>query len=427
MYLAYSALLALALILGAPFWLVQMVRHGKYRAGLGERLGFVPRRLRGSSGPTIWIHAVSVGEVLAVSAVVNELRRELPYRIVVSTTTQTGQKLARERFGEASVFYFPLDFAACIRPYFDVLKPELVVLAETEFWPNFLRVAHSSGARVAVVNGRISDRSFPRYRRIRGLLAAVLSNVDAFLTQTEEDANRLVEIGAPSERVRVAGNLKFDVRPPASAEFIGDLRRALGPAGDAVVVAGSTVEGEESIVLEAFATVLERYPKALLVLAPRHRERFDEVAQTLAATGLRFWRRLQIDLATISLSGGVLVLDTIGELASIYEVAEIAFVGGSLVPRGGHNILEPAQHGAAILVGPHTENFRDIIALFQRADALQVVTRESLAQTLLQLIHDKGTRQSFGARARAVLESQVGATERTIAALRELLSSEGRR
>ena len=215
MHILYTLALGVALLLATPWWAWQMLTRRKYRAGLGERLGRVPSRL-GSAEGAVWVHAVSVGEVLAVSAVLGRLRQGWPgRRLVVSTTTLAGQKLARDRFGEDNVFYFPLDFAFAIRPYLRALRPELVVLAETEFWPNFLRLARRHGARIAVVNARISDRSLPRYRRWKGLLTGVLRNVDVFLAQSEEDARRLREIGADPARVRVGGNLKFDVRPPA--------------------------------------------------------------------------------------------------------------------------------------------------------------------------------------------------------------------
>ena len=255
MYLIYSALLAAAMLVSLPYWLLQSMRHGKYRAGLGERLGRIPRRLVAQPArPAIWIHAVSVGEVLAISGLVTELtKRFSQHRVVISTTTDTGQKLARTRFGAENVFYFPLDFAFAIRPYLRLLQPQLVVIAETEFWPNFLRLAHASGARIAVVNARISDRSWPGYRRFRRLLAGVLQHVDLFLTQTSEDARRLEEIGAPPERVLATGNLKFDVPVPAAPPIIASLRAAFQQAQTGpVIVCGSTVEGEEPLLLQAF-------------------------------------------------------------------------------------------------------------------------------------------------------------------------------
>ncbi len=425
MFIFYSALLALGLLLTSPYWLVQMLRLGKYRAGLAERFGRVPDRIRnGSPKPSIWIHAVSVGEVLAVGGLVAALRESMPgYRIVISTTTHTGQKLARDRFGPEHVFYFPLDFAFCIRPYVRALRPALVVVAETEFWPNFLRTARNSGARVAVVNARISDRSFPRYRRWRSLLSRILRHVDLFLAQSEEDARRLREIGAPAARVHVSGNLKFDVKPPQVTEFVSLARRNIGHQRiTPIIVAGSTVEGEESAILEAFQKVIRDYPYAMLILAPRHKERFKTVSDLLETSQVRYHTYSLLTEGRDSIQpSSVLLLDTLGELAAVYAVADIAFVGGSLVPRGGHNILEPAHWGVATVVGPHTENFRDIIGIFRQADAVRVAQPQKLADVLLDLLRDEDARRGLGERARKVVEQQMGATQRTLEALRALI------
>jgi 3-deoxy-D-manno-octulosonic-acid transferase len=419
MYLLYSALLAAGLFLSLPYWLLQMARHGKYHAALAERLGRVPKHLASqTAGPVIWVHAVSVGEVLAVSGLVSELRRRHPqHRIVVSTTTDTGQKLARKHFGEDHAFYFPMDFGFAIRPYLQRLRPALIVIAETEFWPNFLRLAHASGARVAVVNARISDRSLPRYRRWRFLLTGVLQAVDMFLAQTETDAQRLADIGAPVERVQVSGNLKFDIPPPAMPPIVSSLCAALGDGP--VVVCGSTMEGEEPLLLRAFENILASHPGAVMMLAPRHPERFAAVARLLESLGIRFWRRSLWN--GDALAGGVLLLDTIGELAAIYSLADIAFVGGSLVPRGGHNIIEPALYGVAIVVGNHTENFRDIVGLFQSREAVRVVGPAELPLVLMELISNPAARAELGRRAAETLRSQAGATQRTADALGKLL------
>jgi 3-deoxy-D-manno-octulosonic-acid transferase len=425
-YFAYSVLLVLVLALSAPWWLLEMLRHGKYRAGLRERLGAVPLQLTDMPAlQTVWIHAVSVGEVLAVSRMVEELKERLPgLRVVVSTTTDTGQKLARERFGETNVFYFPLDLSWAVTAYLRALRPRLLVLAESEFWPNLLHQARAMGVPVAVVNARVSDRSLPRYVRFRSLLRSVMSNVDVFLAQSDEDSRRLVEIGAPAERVRVGGNLKFEVKPPAGSAFVGEFSVALrrdevGP----LIVAGSTLEGEEAMLLECFREVAKRYEGAAMVLAPRHPERFAAVAGLLESSGVAWQRRSQWD-GISSLAGRIFLLDTIGELASLYQFADLAFVGGSLVPKGGHNVLEAAQFGAAILVGPHTENFRDVVAIFQRAQGLQVVAPQSLTSTVLELLRNDAARTALGERALEVMRTQLGATERTVEALMALLPAE---
>ncbi len=423
MYLLYSALLAAGLLVSLPYWIFGKRRHGKYREGLGERLGKVPPRLQTRSMPAIWVHAVSVGEVLAVSELVQQLRRRFPeYRVVVSTTTATGQKLATKHFGEDSVFYFPLDFAFAIRPYMSVLRPRLIVLAETEFWPNFLRLAHASGARVAVVNARISDRSRPGYRRFRFILQRVLRNIDLFLAQTSEDASRLREIGAPADRVQVGGNLKFDVSAPDPPPIVARLRANFqqGGAGP-VLVCGSTVEGEEELLLPIFQTVLGGRPQAVMILAPRRPERFNEVVRLLEQRGIRFWRRSMWNGDAIA--GGVFLVDTIGELASLYALADVAFVGGSLVPRGGHNIIEPAQYGVPIMVGNHTENFRDIVSLFQSQDAVRVVGPAEFPLVLMDLLSTREERIALGRRGAETLQSQMGATDRTVAAIEKLLKS----
>ena len=422
MYFAYSALLALVLVLGSPYWLYEMVRHGKYRIGLRERLGGIPNRLGRISQPTMWIHAVSVGEVLAISELVRQLRTEFQrYRIFVSTTTDTGQRLARERFGEENVFYFPLDFAFAVRPWLSALRPELVVIAETELWPNFLRSARQANARIAIVNARISDKSFKGYRRWKGLIASVLTIPDVFLAQTEQDAQRLREIGAPGDRVMTTGNLKYDVPLPPPPPVVQQLRVALSGAGP-VLVCGSTVEGEEPLLLGAFTNILANHAGAVMLLAPRHPQRFDEVEHLLREIKIPFWGRSKWTGGPIR--GGVLLVDSIGELSALYALAGIAFVGGSLVPRGGHNIIEPAQHGVAIVVGNHTENFRDIVGLFQSRDAVRVVGPAELPLMFMQLIANDAERHALGKRAKQTLELQRGATQRTLPQLKNLLAND---
>jgi 3-deoxy-D-manno-octulosonic-acid transferase len=426
MYLLYSALLAATLVLGSPYWIYEMLRHGKYRKGLRERLGFVPLRLRDDNRPSIWVHAVSVGEVLAVSELMRRLGTEFPqHRVVVSTTTDTGQVLARKLFGVENVFYFPLDFAFVVRRWLSALRPELIVIAETEFWPNFLRSAKHCGARVAIVNARISDRSLPGYRRWKGILHRVLAGIEMFLAQTAEDGKRLIQIGAPEERVFVGGNLKYDVAAPMVAPIVGRLRKSFAESGAGpVLVSGSTVEGEEAALIEAFKSVQARYSDAVMLLAPRHPQRFDQVAELLGRSGVPFRRRSEWDGE--ALKANVLLVDSIGELSSLYALADIAFVGGSLVPRGGHNIIEPAQHGVAIIVGPHTENFRDIVSLFLSSEAVRVVSSEELGAEFLRLLQSDSERIALGQRAAETLHSQQGATEFTLAKLKGLMAERPR-
>src|ERR1700683_647320 len=420
----YSVVLTMGMLVSLPYWLFQMARHGKYSKGLAERMGRLPSRLQvpKEQEPVIWGHAVSVGEVLAVAGLVEELQRRFPqHRIFVSSTTDSGQALARKRFGEANVFYFPMDFAFAIRPYLRALRPRMVVIAETEFWPNFMRLAHASGARIAVVNARISDRSWPSYRRFRGLLRRLLANVDLFLAQTQEDAARLRDIGATPERVRVTGNLKFDMPAPVPPAIVESLRKSIAASeAGPVLVCGSTVEGEEPLLLKAFENLLVQHPQAVMILAPRHPERFAAVAALLGQMPIRFLRRSL--WKGEPLTGGVFLLDTIGELAALYALADIAFVGGSLVPRGGHNIIEPAQHGVATVVGNHTENFRDIVSLFRSRDAVRIVGPAEFPLVLLELLANDAERRGLGQRAGETMRSQIGATARTAGELQELLA-----
>lgn len=424
----YSALLGMALAVSAPYWLFQMARSGKYRAGLAERLGGVPRRLR-STAPNeqcIWVHAVSVGEVLAVSGLIDGLRTKFPdWRIAVSTTTLTGQTLARKRFGEENVFYLPLDLRFAVRRFMKHLRPRLLIIAETEFWPNLLAEARRTG-RVAVVNARISDRSFPRYRRFRGPFRKVLSQVDLFLAQGETDKARLLEVGAPVQRVQVSGNLKFDIKAPVQSSIARQLRESIkvtsGENGGAkVLVAGSTIAGEETLIAQAFCGLLKAYPEMVCILAPRHPERFEQVERELlsAMPVLKIVRRSQWDGAP--LAGKFFLLDSIGELAALYELATVAIVGGSFVAAGGHNILEPAQFGKPIVVGPHTENFRDMMLAFTAANAVRVTEGKALMATLQQLFAEALLREALGGRARTVFEQNAGATQRTLDALETLL------
>jgi 3-deoxy-D-manno-octulosonic-acid transferase len=421
----YNLALLAALILGAPWWLFQLATTQKYREGLIQRLGSVPI-LEGRNGrPLIWIHAVSVGEVLAASRLVQKLDAALPnYFVVVSTTTRTGQALAQQRFGNGRVFYCPLDLHWAVRAYLRALQPSMLVLAETEFWPNLLNGCFRRGIPVAVVNARVSDRSWPRYRRLRWLWQPLLSRLERVLAQSQTDADRLKAIGCRAEKVSVAGNLKFDVRVAAETDATRVLRKL--SSGFRVVVAGSTLEGEEAALLEAWPKLLQADSDLILVLGPRHPERFAAVATLLKGSGFTWVRRSdwpsQAGSSIPALPAGcVVLLDTIGELASLYSLAAIAFVGGSLVPAGGHNPLEPAQFGIPIVMGPHYANFRSIVDDLRLQDALSIATRDELAVCMTRFLTDAAAAAATGMRARHVFEAQAGATAHCVAALVQTL------
>ncbi len=442
MYFLYSVLTAAGMLLLVPYFLIQGLRRGKYLHSIGERLGRLPGALRSSdsSGPgAIWIHAVSVGEALAALPLARRLKERFPERrLVVSTTTATGQRLARERMDFAdAVFYFPFDWPRPVRRAFETIRPSLVIVLETEIWPNFLREARRAGAPVVFVNGRISERSFRRYRRafrfcgvfLRGFMARVLSDPALFLMQTEADAQRLRGLGAPADRVIVAGNLKYDLAASAAAPVVSWLESEVRRNNRRpVIVAGSVTEGEEPLVLIAFGIVQGQWRDALLVLAPRKPERFDVTAGLIEESHRNYIRRSRLSLdgkidLPLDSAVSVFLLDSVGELAAMYRLADAAFVGGSLVPAGGHNILEPAAFGRPPLFGPSMENFRDMAAMFLQARAaIQVHSPEDLGVAWIELVQDEARREKMGRAARELVEQNRGATERSLEAISTILS-----
>ena len=410
----YNAALLLMLVVAAPLLLVRP----RWREGLRERLGAGAARMAGRGRP-VWVHAVSVGEVMAISRLVEELDQRLGAgAVVISTTTRTGQRLARERFGRQRCFYFPLDLPWVVRGAMRAVRPRLLLLAESELWPNLLAACARARVPVLLVNARISDRSLPRYRRLRAWWRPFLKTLTRVLAQSEEDARRFAEIGVPAERVRVGGNLKYDARPPQSSALVLQLRAQL-PAGARVLVAGSTLEEEEAVLLEAWPAICEQ-GAAAMVLAPRHPERFDRVAALIGAQGAPLLRRSTWHGGVIA-AGSVFLLDSIGELAGLYELADVAFVGGSLIAAGGHNPLEPARFAKPVVMGPHFQNFRDAVSLLRGADALLVMEREQIGEGIARLLVDPAKAAAMGARGREVFAQQAGATERAVAAALELL------
>jgi 3-deoxy-D-manno-octulosonic-acid transferase len=429
MYAVYSALLALALVIGAPWFAYQALRRRKYLDGFSQRLGALPVSFNLDGEPSIWMHAVSVGEVLAARPLADELKARHPgLKLFISTTTAAGQQLAKRQIHEAdAVFYFPLDFAWIVRRVFDRVRPRLFVLMEGEIWPNVLRECARREVKTLVVNGRVSSRSFARYRLIRPLLRRVLEGVGAFCMQSDESARRIIELGADPARVTVTGSLKFDAAAltgattPQGRPRERVLRYFRVPHDRIVIVAGSTMRGEELPVLRAFRRIKLAMPQALLVIAPRHQDRFTEVTHIARGEGFAVQRRSELAVDADP-RGDVVVLDSIGELASLYQIATIAFVGGSLVPVGGHNILEPAVHGRPIVFGPSMSNFAEIAEMFlANGAAIQVASDVDLESTLIALTTDPVRRASLGAAARALVDSNRGATARTLDVVSRLL------
>ena len=422
----YNAALLLLLLLGLPWWLALILFKRKFREGLGQRLFGISKRVEQGlpSGRRIWVHAVSVGEVLAISGLVQELAQRIPaYSIVISTTTKTGQQLARERFGAERCFYFPFDLPWSVATTLRRVAPAMLVLAESELWPNVLTLCHRRNMPVVIVNARVSDRSLPRYLKLRTLWRPFLQLLTLVFSQTKHDAERLKQIGVPAERIRVGGNLKFDVRPPGNVAITALLKQHLA-AGAPLVVCGSTLDGEEAMLLAAWPEILGCVPQAVMLLAPRHPERFDAVASLLAASShasvrRSSWMRRPEGIA----AGSVFLLDSIGELASIYSLARVAFVGGSLVAAGGHNPLEPAQFGAAIVMGPHYENFRAIANLLIENDAMEIVERSNLAPSFLELLLNEKDVTEMGRSAKRICEQHAGATTRCADAIIGLLKA----
>jgi 3-deoxy-D-manno-octulosonic-acid transferase len=423
----YNLLLVAALLASAPWWLWRMATTQKYREGLGQRLGRVPKILQnaGDYRPVIWLHAVSVGEVLAVSRLVGELKSTYAgHRLVISTTTRTGQDIAKERFGEDCVFYCPLDLPWAVRAYLKALQPRMLILAETEFWPNLLNGCFRRGIPVVVVNARISDRSWPRYLMLRRLWQPLLGRLSRALAQSDSDARRLITLGCNPAVVTVVGNLKFDVRAVDEADATRLLKTQTGSVN--YVVAGSTLDGEEAVLLEAWPRLLAAKTQLAMILAPRHPDRFAAVASLLGSCGFQWvkrsdWKAQSAESQVALQPGQIVLLDSIGELASVYSVATVAFIGGSLIPAGGHNPLEPAQFGVPIVMGPNYVNFRTIVDDMRSHEAIRVVARDDLAGTLIDILQHPVAAKAMGVRAKEVFDQQAGATARSIEALRELL------
>jgi 3-deoxy-D-manno-octulosonic-acid transferase len=434
MYLAYSLLLTLGLIVLIPRFLFQALAHGKYLPGLRQRLGSL-EPLTQSNRPTLWLHCVSVGETQAARPFVRELRKKFPnHQLVISTVTATGQKVAREVFEQdaAEIIYFPFDWSWCVRRSLAAIKPDVVLMMETELWPNFLRRCAADGIPVGVVNGRISKKSFRGYNSIKFFVSRILENLSIAVMQSQADAERICALGIDKEKVVVGGNLKFDVAPaPKTDALTEQLRERFNFSSNSpLILAASTHATEERSIIDSFKILKERNSTPIrLAIAPRHPERFSEVASLLEKSGLTWTRRSAAPQTTDKTVEAVL-FDTIGELSAVYPLASIVFVGGSLIKKGGHNVLEPAAASTAIVTGAHTDNFEAIVQMLEENDAIiklppfeEPTEMDALCEVFESLLASPDRRAELGRNARKMLEVNKGAAARTVMLVSPLFQS----
>ena len=432
MHVLYSVAIVVLAVVLSPWFLYQAIRYRKYIGSVAQRMGYLPVSFNLDGDDSIWIHAVSVGEALTARALIGDLRERYPnLKLFLSTTTLTGQQIAARLQDVDAVFFLPFDLPPFVNRTLRLVRPRLFVMMETEIWPNLLHACRRAHVKTMLVNGRISSRSYSRYRLVRPFFRRVLADVDRFCMQSDESARRIVDLGADPARVTVTGSLKFDsLESPAAAAGRGEgrvLRYFRIPATRPVFMAASTVKGEEGPVLAAFAAVRRVHPSTLLIMAPRKPERFAEAEALARAEGLRVVRRNELAVDAEP-RADVIILNTIGELAHLFQVATVVFMGGSLVDQGGHNILEPAVHGKPIVFGPHMTNFAEIAETFLRNQAaVQANTPTELASAVSRLVGDPVERARLGAAARALVEANRGAKRRTLDSIANVLPPPGSR
>lgn len=416
MFIVYDILFFIFVLACLPY----LILKGKWHAGLWTRFGSGLVSDKGDK-KTIWVHAVSVGEVLVVVNLIRKIRQKFPrYNIVLSTVTPAGHALAREKLrGQCRVIYAPLDFSRVVRKYVDVLNPVLYVSAETEIWPNLFSCLHKRNIPVIEVNGRISDKAFAGYRRVSFLTRRVLREVRLLCMQSQEDARRVIHLGADETRVRVLGNLKFDnldQTPSIKKEDLGFRTE------DRIFIAGSTYPGEDEIMIEVYKRLKTEIPRLRLMIAPRHVERGDEIARVCGREGLPARKFSDTSGKKLAPTRDILIIDRIGYLRDLYALADVAFVGKSLKGSGGQNMLEPLSLGKPTLVGPRTENFRDVVRIFMPTGALiEAGTPRELAAQLRGLLDDPQRCVKIGQAAKNEIARHQGATEKTVQAIEEIL------
>ncbi len=411
-----NLLYALLLLAAAPWIAWRAWFTGRYREGFRAKFfGHAPQRK--CAGPCVWIHAVSVGEVNLVATIIRRLRDERPNTaIFLSTTTKTGYDLACKKYGDCTIFYAPLDFTWAVSTALDRVRPDLLILAELEIWPNWIAAAHAREIPIAVINGRLSERSFRGYRRLRWLLRPSFARLSVVAAQNEEYAERFLALGAKPAAVHVTGSVKFDgARTDRGNAQTRQLAALAGITPDDIVfLAGSTQEPEEAAAIDTYRSLRNGHPRLRLIIVPRHPERFESVAKLLDQSGLAWQRRSQLSSTSAQPDARILLVDTIGELGAWWGAAEIGFVGGSLGSRGGQNMIEPAAYGTAACFGPNTQNFRDVVSLLLDAHGAEVVRDPvEMAEFVRRMLDDPAARETLGQNARRLVERQLGATERT--------------
>lgn len=426
MFIIYDIALIIFAILYIPYFIVRR----KYHRDMWMRLGFLPgKAIKALEGQKpIWVHAVSVGEVMAAKPLLDELHKEFPdKKIIISTVTKTGNNIARNIARPSDiVLYFPLDLNMVVRNFVDKINPEIFILLETEIWPNTIRIVHKRRIPIIIVNGRISPRSFRRYKFVKLFLRKILKNIDMFCMQSLVDAARIVELGAKKYKVRVTGNMKFDAS--LIKDFFSERESLIKRTfslnnGQKLIVAGSTHKGEEEMLLTAFKNLKPAFPKIRLLIAPRHIDRTPEIETLARSFGFKPARLSQLAIAQMSTNSDFLILDTLGDLKTAYNLADLVFVGGSLIPRGGQNMIEPASFGKPILFGPHTFNFQDIADLFVIKGAAVLVNNEKeLESSFKGLLENNNESKAMGHRAKRIVEENSGATVRNMGFITELVN-----